>query len=121
MLVSALTPSPSPSTGSSSRATTPSCTPLLRAMRRWPRPLPRRRLRRGRRCSASYRGREMVRVCAFDGMKVFVNDKDHPPPHFHVYYGEHEALISMHDLEVIEGYLPPAKLRKALKWARKRR
>lgn len=31
---------------------------------------------------------------------------EHPPPHFHVQYGEHRASVSIDDLEVIDGELP---------------
>ena len=31
---------------------------------------------------------------------------DHPPPHFHAIYGEHEAKIGIETLERIEGKLP---------------
>ena len=40
--------------------------------------------------------------------------QDHPPPHFHALYAEHEALIDIRTLEVIEGDLP----RRALALAR---
>lgn len=31
---------------------------------------------------------------------------DHPPPHFHAIYGEHEALIAILTSEIIAGSLP---------------
>ena len=31
---------------------------------------------------------------------------DHPPPHFHAHYGEHEAVIEIRTSEIIEGSLP---------------
>lgn len=32
--------------------------------------------------------------------------QDHPPPHFHALYAEHEALIDIRTLDVIEDDLP---------------
>jgi len=32
--------------------------------------------------------------------------QDHPPPHFHALYAEHEALIDIQTLNVIQGGLP---------------
>jgi hypothetical protein len=31
---------------------------------------------------------------------------DHPPPHFHAIYGDHEALVNIQTSEIIEGSLP---------------
>lgn len=31
---------------------------------------------------------------------------EHPPPHFHVQFGEHRASVSIEGAEVIEGHLP---------------
>jgi hypothetical protein len=42
--------------------------------------------------------------------------KDHTPPHFHASYGEHEALISISDGEVVEGELPKQQLRLVQAW-----
>ena len=42
---------------------------------------------------------------------------DHPPPHFHAIYGEHEAKIAIGTLEVIEGKLPRRALGLVLDWA----
>ena len=35
---------------------------------------------------------------------------DHAPPHFHVRYGEHKAIIAIESLAFLEGYLPPRAL-----------
>lgn len=39
------------------------------------------------------------------------------PPHFHATYGGDEVLISIHDLEVMEGALPSKQLKMVLGWA----
>jgi len=42
---------------------------------------------------------------------------DHPPPHFHAIYGEHEVKIAIETLEVIEGKLPRRALGLVFDWA----
>jgi hypothetical protein len=42
---------------------------------------------------------------------------DHPPPHFHVYYGDFAAKINIETLELGEGQLPRRALALVLEWA----
>jgi hypothetical protein len=42
---------------------------------------------------------------------------DHPPAHFHAQYGEYWAQISISELEVLNGSLPPRALRLVRDWA----
>ena len=42
---------------------------------------------------------------------------DHVPPHFHAEYGEFAAQISIRELGIIEGYLPPKALALVVEWA----
>jgi hypothetical protein len=42
---------------------------------------------------------------------------EHNPPHFHALYAEHEAMIDIRTLEVIEGKLPRRALVLVLEWA----
>jgi hypothetical protein len=42
---------------------------------------------------------------------------DHPPPHFHALYAEHEALIDLRDLSILRGSLPRRALALVLEWA----
>nr|WP_281419182.1 DUF4160 domain-containing protein [Marinobacterium ramblicola] len=42
---------------------------------------------------------------------------DHNPPHFHAYYGEHEAQFSIETLEVLEGFLPKRAKALVIEWA----
>ena len=44
---------------------------------------------------------------------------EHRPPHFHVRYGEHEAVVSIHDCVVTKGKLPPRTLGLVVEWAAK--
>jgi hypothetical protein len=42
---------------------------------------------------------------------------DHNPPHFHVRYNEYRALISIKDLSILEGKLPPRVVGLVMEWA----
>ncbi len=46
---------------------------------------------------------------------------DHPPPHFHARYAEHEAMLRLDTLEVEGGYLPRRALALVLEWAAQHR
>ncbi len=43
--------------------------------------------------------------------------EDHNPPHFHAYYNEHQALIGIRDLRILNGGLPPKALALVVEWA----
>jgi hypothetical protein len=42
---------------------------------------------------------------------------DHPPPHFHALYGEHEAQYNILTLDVIHGKLPRRAHALVVEWA----
>jgi hypothetical protein len=42
---------------------------------------------------------------------------DHSPAHFHAEYGEFSAQLSIRDLGILEGYLPPKALGLVVEWA----
>ena len=46
-----------------------------------------------------------------------MNFKDHNPPHFHAKYGECRASLSIEDLRLLEGKLPPRVLALVVEWA----
>lgn len=48
----------------------------------------------------------MAEICRFYGIIIRMYFYDHNPPHFHAYYGEFKALISISSLEIIDGFLP---------------
>ena len=48
----------------------------------------------------------MPTLSTFYGILIQMFWKDHPPPHFHAVYAEHEALIDIQTLAVIQGGLP---------------
>ena len=55
---------------------------------------------------------------AFNGIKIYLYDNDHNPPHFHAIYGSERALIEIDTLEVMAGELPPAQLKRVKGWAK---
>ena len=59
----------------------------------------------------------MPTLSIFFGIVIRMYYDDHPPPHFHAIYGEHEAKIGIETLEVIEGKLPRRALGLVLDWA----
>ncbi len=48
----------------------------------------------------------MPEICRFYGIVIRMYVLDHAPPHFHAFYGEHEALIGIEDLATVRGHLP---------------
>ncbi len=48
----------------------------------------------------------MPEICRFYGIIIRMFWEDHPPPHFHAIYGEHEAIIDILRSEIIQGRLP---------------
>ena len=59
----------------------------------------------------------MPEISRFLGIviKMFIND--HNPPHFHAFYGEHEALVEINSLLIFAGKLPPRVVGLVLEWA----
>ena len=44
-----------------------------------------------------------------------MNFKDHAPPHFHVWYGDYKAMVSIED-GVVKGEMPQRALKMVLAW-----
>ena len=59
----------------------------------------------------------MPTICMFRGIKIYMNWRDHQPPHFHAVYGGDEVVVSIRDIEVIEGEMPNKQLKMLLGWA----
>lgn len=59
----------------------------------------------------------MPTICMFRGIKIYINWRDHRPPHFHAVYSGKEIVVSINDLEVIEGTIPNKQLKMLLGWA----
>lgn len=59
----------------------------------------------------------MPTISEFFGILIRMYYDDHNPPHFHAYYGEHEAIIAIDTLEVMEGSLPKRAKALVVEWA----
>lgn len=59
----------------------------------------------------------MPEISRFYGIAIKMYFDEHPPPHFHAIYGEHEAVIDIHNLVVVHGYLPSRVLGMVIEWA----
>lgn len=52
----------------------------------------------------------------FRGIKIYVNYRDHLPPHFHAEYGEYECCVSIQGIEIISGKMPNKQLKMIYGW-----
>ena len=52
-------------------------------------------------------------------IKMYFQQKEHNPPHFHVVYGECVGIIEIESLKMLEGDLPPKALLLVKEWASK--
>jgi len=59
----------------------------------------------------------MPEIVRFYGIIIKLFFGDHPPPHFHVVYGEYNALFNIETLEMIEGDLPQRAKKMVIEWA----
>lgn len=59
----------------------------------------------------------MPRISEFFGIFIYMYYEDHSPSHFHAIYGDYEALISIEELKIIEGALPPRAYGLVIEWA----
>lgn len=61
---------------------------------------------------------QMPVISRFYGIiiRMYFQQSEHNPPHFHAIYGEHVAAIDIADGTVIEGELPNKALEMVLEW-----
>ena len=59
----------------------------------------------------------MPRLCYLDGIVIWINTRDHEPPHFHARHAGDEIGVEIETLNVMTGQLTPTKQRKLLRWA----
>ena len=59
----------------------------------------------------------MPEIARFYGIIIKLFFSDHPPPHFHVVYGEYNALFDIETLEMIEGDIPNRAKKLVSEWA----
>lgn len=60
----------------------------------------------------------MPTISSFYGILIRMYQPDHLPPHFHAKYAEHNAMVDIRLLRVIEGYLPSRAKKLVLEWAK---
>lgn len=60
--------------------------------------------------------RSVPRISAFYGIVIAMYFDDHPPPHFHARYGEHQAQIAIATSELLHGGLPRRALKLVEEW-----
>ena len=63
----------------------------------------------------------MPTISTFYGILIQMFWNDHAPPHFHALYAEHEVLIDIRTLDVLEGEMPRRALALILEWAQEHR
>lgn len=59
----------------------------------------------------------MPEISRFYGIVIRMYFDEHPPPHFHAYYGGEQALIDFLQMSVYAGRLPPRALGLVMEWA----
>jgi len=59
----------------------------------------------------------MPEISRFYGIIIRMFYSDHNPPHFHAFYGDDEAWISINTLAVFHGNLPSRALGMVIEWA----
>lgn len=59
----------------------------------------------------------MPEISRFFGIVIKMFHDDHNPPHFHVEYGEYEALVEIRSLSISGGNLPPRAIGLVMEWA----
>lgn len=61
----------------------------------------------------------MPTIAKFYGMiiKMYFQQREHNPPHFHVIYGDYMGAIDIKTLDMLEGDLPPKALSLVKEWA----
>lgn len=50
-------------------------------------------------------------------IRMYLIDNEHPPEHIHIKYGEHEAVMELTNLNIIEGAIPKTCRQLVRKWA----
>ena len=58
----------------------------------------------------------MPRISEFFGIVISMFFDDHPEPHFHAYYAEFEAKITIRKLKIVRGRMPPRQMGKIREW-----
>lgn len=61
----------------------------------------------------------MPTISMFYGLviRMYYAPKEHPPPHFHAYYGEYKATVDIRRCELMHSSLPRKQEKLVLEWA----
>lgn len=59
----------------------------------------------------------MPTISIFYGIVIIMRFLDHNPPHFHVEYSGHKAVIDIEKMKLLAGFLPRRALNLVLDWA----
>ena len=59
----------------------------------------------------------MPTIAYFYGIAIRMYLREHPPPHFHAIYAEHDAIVSIETGEILDGWLPKTAARLVKEWA----
>ena len=62
----------------------------------------------------------MPEISRFYGLIVFMNFKDHNPPHFHVWYGDYKVIVTIAD-GIVKGEMPKRALKMIFDWLKMHR
>lgn len=54
-------------------------------------------------------------ISRFYGLVILMNFKDHNPPHFHVWYGDFKAIVTIDD-GIVKGEMPQRALNMIFEW-----
>ena len=57
----------------------------------------------------------MPEISRFYGLIILMNFKDHNPPHFHVWYGDFKAIVTIDD-GIVNGEMPQRALKMIFDW-----
>jgi hypothetical protein len=60
----------------------------------------------------------LPRLAEFYGIVIYMYHREHGVPHFHAVYAEHEAVIAIRGLRVLEGTLPRRALALVRAWGK---
>ena len=58
----------------------------------------------------------MPKLSEFFGISIYMYWGDHGPPHFHARYGGDKASVTIEDLSILAGSLPPRVLGLVVEW-----
>lgn len=57
----------------------------------------------------------MPEICRFFGIIISMFADDHNPPHFHIRYGDYNAIITL-DKGIVKGEIPGNVLKQVFRW-----